>query len=173
MMHQPSGGIGGTATDIRIQAEQIGFTKKKMAELINSVGVKPEIEVFDTGQIRLARDLIDKGFLKLPAMFQLCLGISWTAPATTDAMLLMRNMLPKDTVWAAFGISRHEFPMVAQAVILGGHVRVGFEDSVMDFDQSKLAPSNAYLVERMANLCNALGRPIATPAEARRAVSVS
>ena len=76
---------------------------EKMAELINSVGVKPEIEVFDTGQIRLARDLIDKGFLKLPAMFQLCLGISWTAPATTDAMLLMRNMLPKDTVWAAFG----------------------------------------------------------------------
>jgi uncharacterized protein (DUF849 family) len=144
---------------------------KKMAELINSVGVKPEIEVFDTGQIRLARDLIDNGFLKLPAMFQLCLGISWTAPATTDAMLLMRNMLPKDTVWAAFGISRHEFPMVAQAVILGGHVRVGLEDNLY-LERGKLSPGNAPLVERAVRIIESIGERPATVAEAREILNL-
>ena len=117
-------------------------------------------------QIRLARDLIDKGFLKLPAMFQLCLGISWTAPATTDAMLLMRNMLPKDTVWAAFGISRHEFAMAAQAVILGGHVRVGLEDNLY-LEQGKLSPGNAPLVQRATEIISAIGERPATVKEAR------
>ena len=135
------------------------------------MGVKPEIEVFDTGQIRLARDLIDKGFLKLPAMFQLCLGISWTAPATTDAMLLMRNMLPKDTVWAAFGISRHEFPMVAQAVILGGHVRVGLEDNLY-LERGKLSPGNAPLVERAVRIIESIGERPATVAEARQILNL-
>jgi uncharacterized protein (DUF849 family) len=139
---------------------------RKMAQLINSVNVKPEIEVFDTGQIRLACDLIDKGYLKTPAMFQLCLGISWTAPATTEAMLLMRNMLPANTVWAAFGISRWEFPMVAQAVVLGGQVRVGLEDNLY-LSRGKLAPGNASLVERAVQIIQSIGEDVASVGQAR------
>jgi len=140
---------------------------RKMAQSINQVGVKPEIEVFDTGQIRLACDLIDKGFLKSPAMFQLCLGISWTAPATTEAMLMMRDMLPAGSVWAAFGISRWEFPMAAQAVILGGHVRVGLEDNLY-LERGQLSPGNAPLVARAVRIIEALGETPATVAEARQ-----
>jgi uncharacterized protein (DUF849 family) len=145
---------------------------KKMAELINSAGVKPEIEVFDVGQVRLANELIEKGFLKSPSLFQLCLGIPWGAPATTEAMLLMKNMLPKDAVWASFGISRAEFHMAAQAVILGGHVRVGLEDNLY-LERGKLAPGNAPLVERAVEIIQSLGETPATPAEARKLLSLA
>jgi uncharacterized protein (DUF849 family) len=145
---------------------------KRMAEMINSSGVKPEIEVFDVGHVRLACDLIDKGFLKAPALFQLCLGIAWGAPATTEAMLLMRNMLPRDSVWASFGISRHEFPMAAQAVILGGHVRVGLEDNLY-IERGKLAPGNASLVERAVQIIQAVGEEPAKPAEARKILGLA
>ena len=140
---------------------------RKMAQSIKQAGAKPEIEVFDTGQIRLACDLIDKGFLASPAMFQFCLGISWTAPATTEAMLMMRNMLPAGSVWAAFGIARGEFPMAAQAVILGGHVRVGLEDNLY-LERGKLSPGNAPLVARAVRIIEALGETPASVAEARR-----
>ena len=140
---------------------------KEMAQMINESGVKPELEVFDVGQVRLANDLIAKGFLKSPALFQLCLGIAWGAPATTEAMLLMRNLLPADSVWASFGISRHEFPMAAQAVILGGHVRVGLEDNLY-LEHGKLAPGNASLVQRGVEIINALGEKPATVKETRQ-----
>ncbi len=139
---------------------------RRMAELIYSAGVKPEIEVFDTGQLRLACDLLEKGHLKPPVMFQLCLGIAWTAPATTEAMLLMRNMLPPGSTWAAFGISRWQFPMAAQAVILGGHVRVGLEDNLY-LERGKLSPGNAPLVERAVKIIESIGEKPATVAEAR------
>jgi uncharacterized protein (DUF849 family) len=139
---------------------------RRMAEMINESGVKPELEVFDVGQVRLAVDLIQKGVLKSPPLFQLCLGIAWGAPATTEAMTLMRNMLPKDAVWAAFGISRAEFHMAAQAVILGGHVRVGLEDNLY-LAQGKLSPGNAPLVERAVQIIRALGEEPATVPQAR------
>ena len=139
---------------------------RRMAEMINETGVKPELEVFDVGQVRLAVDLIQKGVLKSPPLFQLCLGIPWGAPATTEAMTLMRNMLPKDAVWAGFGISRAEFHMAAQAVILGGHVRVGLEDNLY-LAQGKLAPGNAALVERAVQIIHALGEDPATVPQAR------
>jgi len=145
---------------------------RKMAEMINSAGVKPEIEVFDLGHVRLACDLIDKGFLKTPVLFQLCLGIPWGAPSTTEAMLMMRNMLPKDSLWASFGISRAEFHMAAQAVILGGHVRVGLEDNLY-LDRGKLAPGNTVLVERAIEIIRALGEEPATPAQAREILGLS
>jgi uncharacterized protein (DUF849 family) len=139
---------------------------KEMAQMINESGVKPELEVFDVGHVRLANDLIAKGFLKTPALFQLCLGIAWGAPATTEAMTLMRNMLPEGSLWAAFGISRHEFAMAAQAVILGGHVRVGLEDNLY-LEQGKLSPGNAPLVQRATEIISAIGERPATVKEAR------
>jgi uncharacterized protein (DUF849 family) len=140
---------------------------RTMAQAINEAGVKPEIEVFDTGQVRLACDMIEKGYLRAPAMFQLCLGIAWTAPATTEAMLMMRNMLPSGSTWAAFGISRWQLPMAAQAVILGGHVRVGLEDNLY-LERGKLSPGNAPLVERAVRIIESLGEKPASVEEARQ-----
>jgi uncharacterized protein (DUF849 family) len=145
---------------------------RRMAELIYSAGVKPEIEVFDTGQARLACDLLDKGHLKAPVLFQLCLGIAWTAPATTEAMLLMRNMLPPGSLWASFGISRWQFPMAAQAVILGGHVRVGLEDNLY-LERGRLSPGNAPLVERAVKIIESIGEKPATPDEARELLGLA
>jgi uncharacterized protein (DUF849 family) len=137
-----------------------------MAKLIRDAGVLPELEVFDTGHIRLARRLIEEGALATPPMLQLCLGIPYGAPATPEAMIMMRDMLPQPCVWAAFGISMHQFPMVAQAVILGGHVRVGLEDNLY-LERGVFAPNNAALVERAATIISALGDRPATPAKAR------
>jgi len=137
-----------------------------MAKLIREAGVLPELEVFDTGHIRLARKLLDEGALATPPMLQLCLGIPYGAPATPEAMIMMRDMLPQPCVWAAFGISMHQFPMVAQAVILGGHVRVGLEDNLY-LERGVFAPTNAALVERAATIVRALGDRPATPVKAR------
>ena len=90
----------------------------------------PELELFDTGNLRLALRLIEEGVLKSPAMFQICLGVPWGAPATTETMIFMRDMLPNGAFWTGFGIGGQQFPMVAQAMLLGGHVRVGLEDNL-------------------------------------------
>lgn len=138
-----------------------------MAKAIADAGVKPELEVFDTGHVMLARRMVEEKQIAGPPLFQICLGIPWGAPATTEAMLNMRNLLPPGSMWAGFGISRMQFPMVAQAAILGGHVRVGLEDNLY-IDQGVLAPGNAALVERAVAIVESLGESIATPAEARQ-----
>lgn len=137
-----------------------------MAARAKAAGVKPEIEVFDLGHIELAKKLIADGLIVGAPLFQLCLGIPYGAPATPEAMLSMRGHLPAGAVWSAFGISRHEFPMVAQAVILGGHVRVGLEDNLY-LAPGQLAPSNAALVEKAVKIIELLGEAVATPDEAR------
>jgi uncharacterized protein (DUF849 family) len=101
----------------------------------------------------------------------MCLGIAWGAPADTETMTLMRSQLPEGAVWAAFGISRHEFPMAAQAVILGGHVRVGLEDNLY-IAQGKLSPGNAPLVERAVQIIEAVGERRATNAETRQILGI-
>ena len=101
-----------------------------MAVAIRDAGVLPELEVFETGHLLLAKHFIETGHVKPPGMFQICLGIAWGQPATPEAMTYMRNLLPPGSPWFAFGISLHQFPMVAQAVLLGGHVRVGLEDNL-------------------------------------------
>ncbi len=143
-----------------------------MARLIREAGVIPELEVFDTGHIRLAQRLIEEGVLASPPMIQLCLGIPYGAPATPEAMILMRNMLPQPCVWAGFGISMQQFPMVAQAVILGGHVRVGLEDNLY-LERGVFAPNNAALVERAVKIITSLGHKAATPAAARRILNAT
>lgn len=140
---------------------------QKMAETIKDAGVMPELEVFETGHLLLAKNFIDKGYVKPPGMFQICLGISWGQPATPEAMTYMRNLLPPEAPWFAFGISLHQFPMVAQTVLLGGHPRVGLEDNIY-LEKGKLAPSNAALVEKAAKIVEVLGDTVATPREARQ-----
>jgi uncharacterized protein (DUF849 family) len=140
---------------------------ENMAVAIRDAGIVPELEVFETGHLLLAKRMIETGHIKGPGMFQICLGISWAQPATSEAMTYMRNLLPKESPWFAFGISLHQFPMAAQAVLLGGHVRVGLEDNIY-LGRGQLAPSNAALVEKAAKIVEILGDHVATPAEARQ-----
>ncbi|MCL4475760.1 MAG: 3-keto-5-aminohexanoate cleavage protein [Nitrospirae bacterium] len=140
---------------------------RTMAQAIRAAGVKPELEVFEAGHVVLARHMMEEGMLATPALFQICLGISWGMPATAESMIFMRDLLPPGSVWAAFGISRYEFPMVAQAVILGGHVRVGLEDNLY-IESGVLAPNNATLVEKAAKIVTLMGAEPATPDAARR-----
>lgn len=143
----------------------------EMAGLIAQANVKPEIEVFDLGHLRLAIDLLERGVLRSPAFFQFCLGIPWGAPALPEAVALMRSMLPRDSVWSAFAISTEEFPMVATAAAMGGHVRVGLEDNLY-IERGKLAKDNAELVTKARQIIADLGYSLATPAEARKILSL-
>jgi uncharacterized protein (DUF849 family) len=138
-----------------------------MATDIREAGVTPELEVFETGHLLLAKRMIETGHISPPGMFQICLGIVWGQPATPEAMIYMRNLLPPGCIWFAFGISLHQFPMAAQAVILGGHVRVGMEDNLY-LERGKLTPSNAALVAKAVKIIELLGSSVATPTEARQ-----
>lgn len=139
---------------------------RKMAEAIRNTGTKPELEVFDLGHVRLARRLVEDGLVAPPPLFQICLGIPWGAPATPETMLAMRDQLPAGALWAGFGIGAAQFPMVAQAVLLGGHVRVGLEDNLY-VRRGELAPSNAALVEHAVSIIDQLGEKPASVSEAR------
>jgi uncharacterized protein (DUF849 family) len=142
-----------------------------MAREIYGAGVKPELEVFDLGQVGLALHLLQQGDLRQPAFFQFCLGIRGGAPATPEALLAMKGMLPAGMPWSAFAISRDEFPMVALSVVLGGHVRVGLEDNLF-IAPGKLAQGNAPLVERAVQIVQGIGEEVATPADARKILSL-
>jgi uncharacterized protein (DUF849 family) len=143
-----------------------------MSAAIKGAGVMPELEVFETGHLLLAKRFIENGFVKPPGMFQICLGISWGQPATPEALTYMRNLLPPDCTWFAFGISLHQFPMVAQTVLLGGHPRVGLEDNIY-LEKGKMAPSNAALVEKAARIIEVLGDHVATSADARQILGLT
>ena len=139
----------------------------KMAGLIQEVGVKIEMEVFDTGQLWHGADMCARGVIADPRpLFQLCLGIPWGGRATMETMQLMRDQLPANAVWASFGISRFEFPMVAAAVVLGGHVRVGMEDNLY-LSRGNLTPGNAPLVRRAVEIIESIGDYPASVDEAR------
>jgi uncharacterized protein (DUF849 family) len=144
---------------------------REMARAILDAGVKPELEVFDLGHIALAKYLIVNGLIAVPPLFQICLGVSWGAPATPETMLAMRDQLPAGALWAAFGIGATQFPMVAQAVLLGGHVRVGLEDNLY-LARGVPAPNNAALVEKAARIVELMGAHVASPAEAREILSL-
>ena len=143
-----------------------------MAVAIRDAGVIPELEVFETGHLLLAKRMIETGHIKAPGMFQICLGISWGQPATPEAMTYMRNLLPQGSPWFAFGISLHQFPMAAQTVLLGGHIRVGLEDNIY-LGKGQLAPSNAALVEKAGKIIEVLGDHVATPNDARQILGLA
>ena len=138
---------------------------RRMAALAREWGVKPELEVFELGHIRFARQMIAEGLVADPPMFQICLGIPWGAEQSVDTMKVMKDELPPGAVWAAFGISRMQMPMAAAAVAMGGNLRVGLEDNLYR-DRGVLA-SNAQLVTRAREIIERMGARAVTPAEAR------
>ncbi|UEM06263.1 3-keto-5-aminohexanoate cleavage protein [Skermanella rosea] len=138
---------------------------RRQAAIIQRLGVKPELEIFDTGNLWFAKRMLDEGLLDAPPLFQFCMGIPWGLPPEPRMMLALRDMLPAGSVWAGFGIGRMQMPMAAQAVLLGGNVRVGLEDNLY-LDRGVHA-SNGSLVDRAVTIVEALGSHVAGPAEAR------
>ena len=139
---------------------------ESIASAIQSVGVKPELEIFDSGQIVLTKRMLEKGLLGDRPLFQMVFGAANSAPATPQMLQALHSLLPENAVWAAFGVGRWEFPVLAQALLLGGHVRVGIEDNLY-VEKGVLAPSNAALVEKGVRIIRELGGDIATPDDAR------
>ena len=137
-----------------------------MAAAIRGAGVFPEYEVFDSGDIHLARKLIADGAIKGPGFFQIALGAGYGASPSVETILYMKSLLPAGATWAPFGIARMEFPMLAQTFLHGGHIRVGFEDNRY-LKYGVPAPSNAALVEKARRIVESLDGELATPKEAR------
>jgi len=144
---------------------------REMAKIIQGLGVKPELEVFELGQIWFAKQLIKESLIDEPPLFQLCMGIPWTAEANAENMLALRNMLPENSIWAGFGISRMQMPMVAQAMILGGNVRVGLEDNL--YLKRGVLASNGQLVERAVEIIERLGGSIVSPQQTREKLGLT
>ncbi len=145
-------------------------TLRKMAALTKEWGVKPELEVFELGHIRFARQMITEGLIADPPMFQVCLGIPWGADHSVDAMKTMKDHLPADAVWGGFGISRMQMPMAAASVAMGGNVRVGLEDNL--YLEKGVLASNGQLVERAIEIIERMGARAITPAEARQRLNL-
>lgn len=139
---------------------------EKFAKRMVELGVKPEIEAFERGMIENAKMLLKKGILKSPLHFDFVLGVPGACPGTPEDLMHMVSCLPTDATWTVAGIGRAETPLAVMAIVLGGNVRVGFEDNVY-YSKGVLAESNAQLVERVVRLANEIGRPVATPDEAR------
>ncbi|MDK1492921.1 3-keto-5-aminohexanoate cleavage protein [Sinorhizobium sp. 7-81] len=138
---------------------------RAMADSYKHASVLPEIEVFELGHIELAKQLIKEGRISQPALFQLCLGIKYGAPATPDAMMAMRNALPAGAIWAGFGLGAMQLPMAAQAVLMGGNIRVGLEDNLY-LERGVLA-TNAQLVAKARQVAEAMGAKIRSASETR------
>jgi uncharacterized protein (DUF849 family) len=142
-----------------------------MAEAILAAGAKPELEVFDSGQIVLAKDLIAQGVLPPTHLFQIVTGVKYGAVSTPETLMYLKSLLPGGSKWAAFGLGRMAFPMLAQAWLLGGHVRVGFEDNLY-IRKGELARDNAQLVERAVRMIRDLGGEPASASEARAILGI-
>ena len=142
--------------------EQLRIGAKRIQEL----GVKPELEIFDTGHMWFANQMYNEGLLDAPALYQICLGIPYGAPANTSSMENMVKMVPEGSNWAAFGIGAMQMPMAAQAVLLGGNVRVGLEDNL--YLEKGVFASNGSLVEKVGTLINHMGASIMSAKDARK-----
>jgi uncharacterized protein (DUF849 family) len=140
-------------------------TLRRMASQLKALGVKPEMEVFNPGDLLFGNQLVAEGLIDGPPLYQFVLGVKWGAPATPETMMYLRSLLPPGAVWAGFGLGRLQMPMAAQAVLLGGNVRVGLEDNLY-LDRGVFA-TNGQLVERAATIISNLGEQVATPAETR------
>lgn len=143
-----------------------------MADIINAAGTKPELEIFDSGDLNMANDFISRGILQSPALFQLVLGIRWGAAPDFETLSYLVKRLPRDCEWAGFGVGRFAFRTLAMAFLLGGHVRIGMED-VVHIRKGELCRDNAQLVEKAVSIVENLGGQIATPDEARKILQLS
>ncbi len=137
------------------------------AKCMKENGVKPEIEVFDVGQIYQSFDLIQRGLIEDPPYFQICMGVKWGIEAEPENLLFMKSKLPPNARWSVLGIGKGQLPMITMGILLGGNIRVGFEDNIY-LKKGVLASSNAQMVEMAVDLAERLGRQVATPQEARQ-----
>lgn len=135
------------------------------AKRIQELGVRVEMEIFDTGHLWFARELVAEGLVDAPAMFQLCMGIPYGAPADPATLAAMVGQLPEGAVWASFALGAMQMPWVAQSILLGGHVRVGLEDNL--YLRKGVKATNAQLVEQARTIIEAMGAAVATPDQAR------
>jgi uncharacterized protein (DUF849 family) len=141
-------------------------TLRAMAHVFKEIGVKPELETFQAGDVLFANQLLSEGLVDGVPLYQFVLGVKWGAPATTETMAYMRSLLPASAVWTGMGISRMQMPMAAASVLLGGHVRVGLEDNL--YLKKGVFATNPQLVERAVSLIENLGGEVAPPDETRR-----
>ncbi len=144
---------------------------KEMSRQIQTLGVRPEIEVFDTGHLWQARSLVDEGLIDDPVMVQLCMGVPWGAPPDINTFMAMVNNIPDGWTFSAFGIGRKQLEYVALATIAGGNVRVGLEDNLY-LGRGQLA-TNADLVERAVQIVESLGHTVKGPDEVRSDLSLT
>ncbi|AGI71180.1 hypothetical protein DUF849 [Octadecabacter arcticus 238] len=138
---------------------------RAMGQMMTTLGVKPEIEAFDTGHLWFAKQLVAEGILEPNALVQLCMGVPWGAPDDLNTFMAMVNNVPPEWTFSAFGLGRSQMPYVAASVLAGGNVRVGLEDNLM-LDKGVLA-TNAQLVERARGIVENLGAKVIGPAEVR------
>lgn len=144
----------------------------RMGHMIQDAGVLPEIECFEAGDFVFADDLIAKGAIPKHVPFSFVLGTKYGLPATTDAMVYSKNQIPRGAHWTGFGVSRHSFPMAAQAVLLGGNIRTGFEDTIY-LRRGRKADDNAELVRWAADLVEKLGGDVASAGETREMLGLA
>jgi len=140
------------------------------AKRIQELGVRCEMEIFDSGHLWFARQLVQEGLIDAPAMFQLCMDIPYGAPADPALLMAMVNQIPEGSVWASFALGRMQMPWAAQSVLLGGHVRVGLEDNL--YLSRGVKATNGQLVERAVTLVETLGSKVATPDQARELLNL-
>jgi uncharacterized protein (DUF849 family) len=138
---------------------------RAMGRMMTELGVKPEIEAFDTGHLWFAKELVREGVLEAPALVQLCMGVPWGAPNDLNTLMAMVNAVPQDWTFSAFSLGRNQMAYVAAAVLAGGHVRVGLEDNLW-LEKGVLA-TNAQLVERAVGIVEGMGARVLGPAEVR------
>ncbi|MBO9580606.1 MAG: 3-keto-5-aminohexanoate cleavage protein [Sphingobium sp.] len=144
----------------------------KMGTMCQDAGVLTEIECFEAGDFVFADDLMAKGLIPKHAPFTFVLGTHYGLPATSEAMMYSKNQIPRGAHFTGFGVSRHSFPMAAQSVLLGGHMRVGFEDTIY-LKKGLLANNNAELVDWGVQIVEKLGKEVATPAETREMLGLA
>ena len=143
---------------------------RSMAQKMTNLGVRPEIEAFDTGHLWFAKQLVNEGLIENPVMVQLCMNVPWGAPDDLNTLMAMVNNIPIEWTFSAFSLGRHQMPYVAAAVLAGGNVRVGLEDNIF-LDKGVLA-TNAQLVERASKIINNLGAKIIGPSEVRQKLNL-
>lgn len=141
------------------------------ARAMREHGVKPELEIFDTGMLTTAARWLQKGLLDGPLHVDFVLGIPGAMAGTPEALMYLKSQLPTGSTWTVAGIGAAQLPLASMAIILGGHVRVGFEDNIY-YRKGELASSNAQLVERIARISREMDRPVATPDEARAILGI-
>lgn len=144
---------------------------RAMGAMMTALGVRAEIEAFDTGHLWFAKELVREGVLESPALVQLCMGVPWGAPDDLDTFLAMVGNVPADWIWSAFSLGRHQMPYVAAAVLAGGNVRVGLEDNLW-LGKGQLA-TNAQLVERAVTIIESLGARVIGPAQVRTKLALT